>query len=288
MSPSTIVEVVTTPSPRAAVTSIDTAFMVGFAAKGSTTAVIEINSPGDITSELGARDSAVPWLWDSLDVFFKEGGNHAYVAREVGPTPVKASKTLQDSAPANTVIVSAKTVGTDGNLIAVAVGSGTFTVYYDDVIVETFTGLSNRAAYIAITSDYVDVTATGSSSLVPATLAKSSLTGGVDDHASASTTQLSAALALFVKDLGPGQVLAPGLTDDTSHGLIAAHADTFDRVALLDAPNTATLATVTAAAAASRTAPTRAPRRCSRRGSSSPGRCRARSAPCRRRRSPPD
>lgn len=256
MSPMQIVEVVSTPTVQAAVTTVDTAFIGGFAAKGSTSSVIEITSPAQITTQLGDRDNAVPWLWDALDVFFREGGARAYVGREVGPAPVAASKILMDTAgsPVATLKVSAKTVGTDGNNISVAIdasgGNFTISIYYKDVLKETLGPVADRASAAALVSNYVDIALNGSSTLDPATLAKTALTGGVDDHASVTTTQLSAALALFVKDLGPGQVLFPGVTDSASQALIAAHADEFDRIALLDAPNTATLATIETAAAA--------------------------------------
>lgn len=250
--PASIVEVVPSPTRPRPVTDVDTAFMAGFSALGTTSEAIEINSPADIEAKLGERDSTYPWLYDALDVFFAEGGGRAYVARRTGPNPVKASKTLQDSESADTVKVEALNVGAYGNDIDVEVTASdterTLTVYYDDALVETHSGLASRADFADITSDYVAVSLTGTSTSIPAALEKTALTGGDDDAADSTETELGTALDLFDKDLGPGQVLAPGVTDGDSHGVLAEHAAENNRLAFLDAPNTSTVATVTSSA----------------------------------------
>lgn len=256
MSPSTIIEVISTPSARQAVTTVDTAFVVGFADKGTATEALEITSLAEFETELGDRITARPYLYDTADVFFREGGSRLYVGRRLGPTPVKASKTLQDSAPANTLLVEALHYGADGNNIAIEVivdgANRDFVVYYNDVEKERFENIASRAAFAALTSNYVDVSLTGTSVLLPAALAKTTLTGGTDDAANSTTTELQEALDLFTADLGPGQVLSPGSTDEDSHELVAQHAFDFNRFAFLDAPDTATLATIETAATAIR------------------------------------
>lgn len=59
---------------------------------------------------------------------------------------------------------------------------------------------------------------------------------------------LTAALALFTTDLGPGQVSAPGRVTAAQHLILDAHADLTNRIAICDAPNTAVVATLTALA----------------------------------------
>jgi phage tail sheath protein FI len=59
---------------------------------------------------------------------------------------------------------------------------------------------------------------------------------------------LTAALLLFTRDLGPGQVSAPGRSTATAFTCLAVHAEATNRVAICDAPNTATVATLTALA----------------------------------------
>lgn len=254
--PATIIEVVSTPPARSAPTAIDAAFMVGFSEKGPVDSAVTVASLGEFEQRYGPRVAATPWLYDSADVFFREGGARIHVGREVGPAPVKASLTLQDSAPADTLKVEALTPGIGGNRVSISVTvqapAYTILVFVDDKLEETFPGLADRAAGAAVVSDHIKVSLTGASVLDPAALAKTPLTGGVDDHASATTTQLSASLALFVADLGPGMVMAPGVTDEASQALIAAHAFGRDRVAFLDAPDTATVATIKTAATAVR------------------------------------
>lgn len=59
---------------------------------------------------------------------------------------------------------------------------------------------------------------------------------------------LATALATFARDLGPGQVSAPGRTTATQQLALAVHAEANNRIAILDGPNTAVAATLTAAA----------------------------------------
>lgn len=68
----------------------------------------------------------------------------------------------------------------------------------------------------------------------------------------ANSAAVPAALALFTPDLGPGQVLSPGSTDATVAGELLTHAAdrANNRFAILDGPDSATVATITAAAAA--------------------------------------
>ena len=70
----------------------------------------------------------------------------------------------------------------------------------------------------------------------------------VSRTADALDPALTSALAAFTKDLGPGQVSAPGRTAGAQHLLLANHARDNNRIAILDAPNTAVVATLTAAA----------------------------------------
>lgn len=64
----------------------------------------------------------------------------------------------------------------------------------------------------------------------------------------ATDAALTTALATFARDLGPGQVSAPGRTAPAQQLALAVHAEQNNRIALLDGPNTAVLATLTAAA----------------------------------------
>lgn len=69
-------------------------------------------------------------------------------------------------------------------------------------------------------------------------------------HATPATfeTNIATALALFTDDLGPGQVSVPGRSTAATHAALLAHGELTNRVAILDAPNTSVVGTLTAAA----------------------------------------
>jgi phage tail sheath protein FI len=69
----------------------------------------------------------------------------------------------------------------------------------------------------------------------------------VSSTADALDPALTAALALFVKDFGPGQVSAPGRTAEAQHAIIMAHAEANNRVPILDAPDSNVVATLVGA-----------------------------------------
>ncbi len=61
-------------------------------------------------------------------------------------------------------------------------------------------------------------------------------------------TNIVTALGLLPKDLGPGQVSCPGRITPATQLALAVHAEANNRIAILDAANTATVATLTAGA----------------------------------------
>jgi hypothetical protein len=257
-------EVATTPSARPAPTDISVRGIVGFSEKGAVGVPIELNGPADLDRKLGDRPADIPYAWDTCDLHWKEAGSRAkiYFSRRVGPNPVKASKVLKDGAgsPLDTIKVEWNEYGADGDNGAIEVAANgsnrDFIVYYNDVEVERFTNIATRTAAAALAGDYVTFSATGTSTALPAVLAKTSLTGGDDDRANSTTTELEDALQVFGPELGPMELSSPGSTDSSSQALVAQYAADEslqnNRVAILDAPNTATISTITTAATAIR------------------------------------
>lgn len=204
---------------------------------------------------------------DSLEAAFAEGLAECYIARQVGPAPVKASRILVDRAgvPVNTLRIDAIYVGDRGNRHDVQVQDGTaantfrLVIFFDDVEVERFDNLVMDAASVdyavtrLATSEYVrgvDLnSATASPNDNPAVLAASPLAGGTDDRANSTNVHFVAALALLTADLGPGQVFAPGRTNLDAHRALIDHCRTnnYDRTAYLDVPDQASKATLQAA-----------------------------------------
>ena len=256
-----IIDRPTLPAPQAP-TDTGTWFAAGFAENGPANVAVECRSFKDFAAAFGGRVSYSP-LSDSVEAFFREGGSRCYVARTVGPAPARASKTLQDGSSADTLTVTAKHYGDWGNGLNVTVIAGdaggefklVITHDTDTSVSETSPSFATGALAAGWASQYVTVTDVLGSALDPAVVAAQSLAGGTDDHASATDASWQAALALFTRDLGPGQVSAPGRTTTQGHTDLLAHAASCNRHALLDSQDTATVATHTAEAALLRALP---------------------------------
>jgi phage tail sheath protein FI len=86
----------------------------------------------------------------------------------------------------------------------------------------------------------------------PTVVAAAALAGGTDDRANAVDADWQVALDRFAKTLGPGQVSFPGRTTSAAHAQLLQHAADNGRVAICDAPDTPTVATLTTLAQADR------------------------------------
>jgi phage tail sheath protein FI len=200
-------------------------------------------------------------LYDALEVFFREGGNAAWVARVVGPAAVIASKNLLDAGAGISLVVKAKGPGagsdtTHGNSLKVGVVAGTVGGTYQIQVADSASNILEQSPNLttqqdAVTwsafSQYVNITL-GATALVPAVAALAALTGGADDRNNITDTQWLNALNQFTKELGPGNVSAPGRTTDVGHTQLADHAAANNRIAIMDAPDSATTATLTTSA----------------------------------------
>lgn len=243
------------PPSRGVPTDTGVWFVTGLTDRGSTSQAIQVQSLTDYTTKCGPRVS-YGILYDALDTFFREGGASAYIGRVVGPAAVAAKVDLNDSASAACLRVTAKSVGDWGNNLKCQVvagsagGSFVLVISESNVEVERSPDLLDQAAAItwSTASSYVTVTALASA-LDPAVVAATSLTGGTDDRASVIESHWTSALGVFTRSLGPGQVSAPGRTTQASGSALLAHAQANNRVALLDLPDTATVGTLTSAAA---------------------------------------
>lgn len=240
--------------PRSAPTDTGVWMVAGATERGPTDRAVTVSSFAQFTDVFGDR---VSWstLADSLETFFREGGGKAIVSRVTGPTPVYASITLDDGAAADTLTVRALEYGAYWDRLTVEVeaggAGGTFVLVIADTTgeLERSPDLADIAAAVAwgLTSSYVRTTAVSTGD--PAVAAATAMTGGSDDHASIVTASYTTALDRIDRDLGPGQVSVPGVTTTAVQTVALAHAAANNRVALLDAPDTATVATITAAAA---------------------------------------
>ncbi len=244
------------PSRSSLPVGVSRAFMPGLTDRGVTDRPVKIQSLGQFVTQFGARQSDSP-LFDAVDGFFRAGGAEAWISRVTGPNPVSSTVILNDSGATPSLTVSARSAGAWGNNLAVEVtaSGGSFTIIVKVAGVETerspaLTTVVDAVAWADRYSNLVTLSAAGANP--PAAAAATALTGGTDDRAAATDTEWGVALDRFTRDLGLGQVLAPGRTTDDAHHLVMAHAETFKRAAFLDAVHTDNVTALTAQAAAHR------------------------------------
>src|SRR4051794_40819534 len=103
--PGVVISQRSTPPTRSAPTDTGVSFVVGLTDAGSLTPTL-VRSLSDFERLFGPRVS-YSVLYDAMDVFFREGGNRAYISRVVGPNPVIASHNLLDSGAAISLVAKA-------------------------------------------------------------------------------------------------------------------------------------------------------------------------------------
>lgn len=220
-----------TETPAATTTPFDTgnAFMVGLADWGPAAAPVTIQSLPNAAATVGPRSGTNATAYDSLDVFFREGGQTAFFSRVVGPGASAASLVLRDGNGSASLLVNAVYVGNYGNEVQVAVANAgaSYTITLTDTLGNALAvspALTTKAAAQtwAATVGYVVIDPLGAYATLPATVAATPLSGGTDDRTHVGLTQWAAALNSFPATLGPGQLLAPGVTNTTVSGIWAS------------------------------------------------------------------
>lgn len=224
------------------------AAFVGAASRGSTSPTL-IRSWTEFVSVYGtytdnAANLALPI---AVNLFFQNGGGTCYVNRVVGSGAAASTRTLFDRAgtPDETLILSAKSVGTWGNLINVSISNSATTGLFDLTvflggvdpvnIVERFTDLTMlypdaRFAVNLINnnSKYLSATDAASSSTGatknPAVITNQPLTGGLAGSAITGANVLSGFEAF---DVIESSLLfnAPGYTDASTVNTLIQYCD---------------------------------------------------------------
>lgn len=243
MRPGVNVSILDTIPARSAPVGVDAFFLIGLAEKGPSAPVL-VRDMSSFVQNFGER-VAYGDLYDNLDAFFREGGMRAYVMRVVGASAIASSLILEDDTAADTVLVEANSPGDWGDGLNVAVVGTPATsiriVITNDAgqTLETSPAFTNRADLLSWTdSKFVTLSATGPSTDLPDALAATNLAGGDDDRGSIVASDYIGLLPNFDLALGSGQVAVPGNTTQTVQEALLDHASTFNRVALLDAPDT--------------------------------------------------
>lgn len=217
-----------------------TCFVVGQTERGDTVSAIEIFSMQDYADKCGARVTYGA-AYDALRCYFEEGGVHAYLSRVVGTTPTKGTHTFVDRAgsPVNTLAVDAKDAGAWSSSVTVEVTAGSVAGTFRLIVRYSGTGgqtpeiFDNLATVAdAVTalagSQYVRgrdlASATGYPNRQPAVIGATALSAGDDDRGTVAAGHYTAALAKFLRALGPGTVGIPGQTSANVGSALQAHA----------------------------------------------------------------
>jgi len=222
---------------------------------------------GTLTGRYSISNVDSTLLYDALDVFFREGGVSAVVSR-VQPTStgVAATSTTtggkilltangkgtwanSSNSAADGVILTITGVTVQGSTqyIANIAYNGTITASAKGLVTDT--DVINWVNSVAPYKSFVTASSISGSTVLPATGDSVSiyLTGGTD--VAVADADVTTALAVLTDIYGAGQISYPGNTSVTVQTALVNHAAASNRVAFLDAPNTATVATLTSAAA---------------------------------------
>jgi len=219
-----------------------TYFVSGATQRGPADRAVEVRSMQAYEREFGARTGYSAPLYDDLTVFFAEGGERAVVARAVGPAATLGTLTLMDAAdPAGpTLRIDAAGPGSWSAQITVTVEAGATPGTVRVRILggaedEVYDGLATADAVVSALarSRYVRATSIGTGTL-PAVLAATPLTAGDDDRDALDAAAYVGALdTLVTQAYGDGAVAVPGQAIGAVGDALVAHAQTFNRVALL-------------------------------------------------------
>lgn len=176
-----------------------------------------------------------------VQTFFEEGGAQVYVSRVVGASATVGAITLVDSSAGNSINLTAVGAGdwtSNLEVDVLAIGSGVSIrlrlnneLVYATGEVGTVTAAVNRINNSIVASRYVTAAAAGLN--LPTVVSGAAFSSGDDDRANVTTSTYVSALTNFDLDLGPGAVAIPGQNGATIWEALAAHANTYNRIALL-------------------------------------------------------
>lgn len=214
-------------------------FVAGLFDRGPTTGPVTVRSFRELTDRFGPR-VAYSAAWDSLRLYFDEGGSQAVVGRVVGPAATVGTYTFDDGAgtPAPALKVDALGAGAWSSGVTVEIAAGTLAntrkaIVRFDGDLEIFDNATTTAdlANRLNASKYVRGTDLGAG--LVAVKAATALSAGADDRAAVTTQLAIDALDLFPVSLGTGAVALPGYSADLVGAALIAHAKATRRVAIL-------------------------------------------------------
>jgi hypothetical protein len=249
------------PVPVSIPTDTGTWFAAGLTDRGPTAPTL-VQSLNDFVTRYGDRVT-YSILYDAIDTYFREGGNRVFISRVVGPGATSGGVDMVDSGGSVVSLIATATgpgAWSANYKVAVVAGSvGYPTAYRIQVtdgagtVLEDSGDLVNQGEAIQWSqySQYIRITP-GPSALIPYTMGATAMSAGNDDRNNIDDSSWAAAHARFDKDLGPGQISSPGRVSNAAYNQLAASAQDHNRTAIIDFPNSGTLATLEASAASIR------------------------------------
>lgn len=190
----------------------------------------------------GDRTAYSSNVFDSVRMFFEEGGSEAVVSRVVGPAAKAGSLALVDSADKETLRIEAIEPGPHSSGLTVEVISGlnnTFTLILrrNGQVISRYDGLTSPADAVArtATNPTVRIVSLGSTTAAPGDnpkpIAATALAAGSDDRANITADHVIAALDAGTGAEG-GCVAAPGYSASVIALALADHAKRTGKIAL--------------------------------------------------------
>lgn len=212
-------------------------FVAGLFERGRTDSAVRVTSFREFTDRFGAR-VAYSAAWDSLRMFFAEGGSEAVVARIVGAAATVGTKTFKDAAAADSIRIDALGAGAWSADVSVEITAGSMddtvraiVTYLDQI--EVFDNATSAADLANKLNQSLYVRGVDLGGGLPAVAAAAALSAGADDRAAVVTQTYVTGLDKFPAGLGAGAVALPGQTADLVGASLIAHAKATRRVALL-------------------------------------------------------
>jgi azurin len=220
-------------------------FIVGQTSQGPTVPTV-VRSLGEYFSTFGDRTGGAS-MFDAAQLALRTGVSEVVVCRAYGPTPVRATVSLDTGK----IVVTAKNVGAYANGWTAAWNASTTTLTIVAATprgatkTETYTG-TTATALVAQASASRYVTVTSSGTLPAATIAATALATGTDDY---GNVDWATVLAAIDAEYGPGCIATPGVAHTASGQALFTHAAETHRLALTTAAAGSTVGTAASAAA---------------------------------------
>jgi len=233
------------------------AFFVGLAERGPSDVASLCTSLEQFENVYGGYQS-YSLLHPTVEAFFEEGGTQCYIARVVGSNAQKGSLDLDDAVVDDgvSIVLTANGAGSWSSDLSAQVVAGTVPdsfavkIFLSGVQIATTGNCTTREQAVgrinlhAAASRYL-VASLGADTSLPAVMASpASLTAGNDQRGSVVDANYVTALGLFNDALGSGSVACPESSSATVYSGLLAHANAYNRIALLHGESNATIANI--------------------------------------------